>query len=104
MKNFMKKGIIEHAYFLLSIESIGREKRKKLSAIFPDINKINNIFPGANHISYPTGLAIAAFCKSMNKIDKHGVFPPEALDRKTRKSILATIRKMDNSIVIKSSF
>jgi len=104
MKNFMKKGIIEHAYFLLSIESIGREKRKKLSAIFPDINKINNIFPGANHISYPTGLAIAAFCKSINKIDKYGVFPPEALNRKTRKSILATIRKMDNSIVIKSSF
>lgn len=79
-------------------KSIGKEKRKnrkiKLSVIFPPQRDINALHPGANYISYPTALMASLFIRSLPLIKLRGVFPPEALSPGARKSIFQKLKKV----------
>lgn len=92
MRQLVKKGVIEDAFFVLVVEVIGEEQGKRInvksSTIFPSLKEISKIFPGANYISYPTGISAVSFSKIIPQIKSFGVFPPEALSSDIRKKIL----------------
>jgi len=69
----------------------GQELKMKKTAIFPDLIDITKKLPGANYISYPTGLAAYIFSKVVSKIKNPGVIPPEVLDYSLRKQILVEL-------------
>ncbi|MFH1511243.1 MAG: saccharopine dehydrogenase NADP-binding domain-containing protein, partial [Candidatus Woesearchaeota archaeon] len=95
MMQLIREGIVENASFCLAVEVSGLENSRRIritnTAIFPDLKRISKIFPGATYISYPTGVAAAAFAKAIPKIKDYGVYPPEAIDRHIRKEILIQI-------------
>lgn len=101
MMSLMKKGIVENAFLVLIVEVIGREAGKnimvKKSIIFPDLNEISKRMPGATYVSYPAGIAAYIFSKATRDLKTYGVFPPEALDLKTRESILLEL--VNNGII-----
>lgn len=106
MKQLIESGVIENAIFALVVDVIGKEGEKnikiKMSAAFPDLEEIFKKFPGSTYISYPTGTAAYAFSKIIPKIKNFGVFPPEALDGETRKSVMLELE--NNGIIIKEQF
>ena len=94
----VKKNIIENAILVTVVELTGTKNGKKKSVrkalCYPDIKEITHRMPGATYVSYPTGIAAAAFAKSIQHIHKTGVFPPEALDKKTRAYVLDTLMNL----------
>lgn len=98
MSELVKKGIIKNGVFASTVEIIGKESRIKYSAIYPDFKSILKIFPGANYISYTTGLAAYIFAMNILKIHTYGVFPPEFLDSNIRKNILNELKR--NKVII----
>lgn len=106
MIRLVKDGVIEEAYFACLVEVIGKEDGKKIKirnfAKFPDIKRVCEIFPGATYISYPTGLAAYTFVMALNSLNKYGVFPPEALDKHTRKELLLELE--NKGIIVEEAF
>lgn len=106
MIRLLAEGVIEEAYFAALTDIVGLEDGKRVRirnlAIFPEIKKVQEIFPGATYISYPTGLAAYAFLKSFDLIKDYGVFPPEALERHIRKKVLLELE--NQGIVIEEEF
>ncbi|MFH0978852.1 MAG: saccharopine dehydrogenase NADP-binding domain-containing protein [Candidatus Woesearchaeota archaeon] len=95
MLSLMKKGLVENGVYLCVMEIVGKDSGKpikvKVVAKFPDLKFISKKFPGATYISYPTGLAAAAFAGIIPKVKEPGVIPPEALAANLRKQLLATL-------------
>lgn len=93
--------------FAISVEAIGKKSGKKqsvkYSVVFPNQETIEKMKLDANFISYPTALSAKLFCMHMLKIKRMGVFPPEALDKKIRKSILSELTKKKEIIIKKES-
>lgn len=106
MKQMIDEGIIENAFFAISVEMVGKEQgqdmRIKMNAKFPDLKEITKKFPGATYISYPTGTAAYSFSKIIPKMKTAGVFPPEALDDDMRKEVMLTLER--NRIIINQQF
>jgi len=102
----IKDGILENAAFISVVEGIGIESGKnikiKMTAIYPDLKQIFKKMKGATYISYPTGLAAAAFAKTIPKIKENGVFPPEALNSDLRNEILLNLE--NNGTIIDEQF
>ncbi|MBW2995105.1 saccharopine dehydrogenase NADP-binding domain-containing protein [Candidatus Woesearchaeota archaeon] len=106
MTEMIRKGIIENAAFVSVVEGIGKESGKKIkikiAAIYPDLKHISKIFRGATYISYPTGLAVTCFTKILPEIEEYGVFPPEALSAKNRKTMLLELE--NKGVIIDEQF
>lgn len=96
------------ARFAMSIEAIGRLKKKKkaikYSVIFPSQKEIDGLNLGANFISYPTALSVKSFIMSIPLLKNKGVFPPEALEKVVREKILKDFEKIDHIIFKKEIF
>jgi saccharopine dehydrogenase (NAD+, L-lysine forming) len=90
--------------FTVIAEGIKGEKPKteQYSLVFPRHREINKIFPGGNHISYPTALMIKSCILAMPLIKDKGVFPPECLDEKARNFILCKLKDHDIEIIKKA--
>ena len=92
MIDLMHRGVIEDALVVLVVEVYGKRFNKKLSikssVIFPTLREITKLFPGANYISYPTGLSTFSFSKTIPLIGDCGVFPPEMLSSDMRERVL----------------
>lgn len=97
MKKLIQKGIIEDAYFTLAIEVSGKQSDQEIKIkkgmILPHLRKIPSKFFGSTYVSYPTGTAAYAFFKVIPKINRYGVFPPEALSADIRKEVLQELEK-----------
>ena len=96
-----------NSVFAISIEAIGKKSGKKktikYSVVFPNQREIGKMKLNANFISYPTALLAKLFILSIPKIKNRGVFPPEALDKEIRKSILSELSK-NKSVLIKKEY
>lgn len=92
MANLMHKGIVEDALVVLVIEVDGKKFDKKVSIkssiIFPTLKEISKILPGANYISYPTGLSAFSFSKITPLIEEKGIILPEELNPDLRSRVL----------------
>lgn len=90
--NLHKNKKLGDAVFGLVVEAGGKRGNRKrvvrCSAIFPRQREINKLKLDANFISYPTALMAKLFAMSIPKIRDGGVFPPECLERRIRKSVL----------------
>ena len=86
-----------NSIFAISIEAIGKSNGKKktvkYSIVFPRQKEIEKMGLGANFISFPTALSMKLFVMALPKITRTGVFPPEAIDKKTRTEILKELEK-----------
>ncbi len=106
MLGLLKSGVIENAVFSAVVEATGSEQGKKIkiknTALFPDLKEISKRAPGATYISYPTGIAAAAFSKVIPRIGEYGVFPPEALGAEARRDALVALE--GSGIVIEEEF
>jgi len=85
------------AVFAMAVEAIGMKRGKKksvkFSVVFPNQKTIQRLNLDANFISYPTALSAALFALAIPKINKTGVFPPEAIPKEIRHSILRQLPK-----------
>ena len=95
MKKLVESGKLRDAHFWAVVEARGLDSKKKktLKAIiqFPSQQEVNKLYPGANHVSYAAGLTAATFALCIPKLEKKGVFPPEALDKKTRSELMEAL-------------
>ena len=95
MKKLAASGKLRNAHFWAVVEVAGlRDARKRVyKAIikFPSQTEVNKLYPGANFISYSAGFTAALFALQIPKIERKGVFPPEALDDKTRDELIAKL-------------
>lgn len=106
MKLLIKSGVIADASLVVVAEAIGKKRgqdvKVKMSAVFPSLKQIPERFMGATYVSYPTGAAAYSFFKIIPQMKSAGVFPPEALDKKTRKSVMLNLK--ENGIAIRRQF
>ena len=106
MMELMKNGTIENAILIMIVEVEGKQQKKpikiKTTITLPDLKEIARRFPGATYISYPTGIAAAAFARIVPKIKKHGVYPTETLNSYLRKEIMVDLE--GTGIVIDQEF
>ncbi|MBI2984884.1 MAG: saccharopine dehydrogenase NADP-binding domain-containing protein [Candidatus Kerfeldbacteria bacterium] len=99
MIRLIRSGIVEQGTFLSVVETEGRVGRRhiRINAVarYPDLKKISRLFPGATYISYPTGVAAAAFALLHGRpgLMRQGVYPPEALDSSARKAVLLDLEQ-----------
>ncbi len=102
MKKMLESGKLHDAHFWAVVEARGyRESRKKtMKAIirFPSLLEVNKLYAGANHVSYAAGLTAAIFAMRIPKLENKGVFPPVALDKKTREQIIAALERSNVKI------
>jgi len=61
-------------------------------------SEINQLYPGANYVSYTAGLTAAIFALHLPKIKERGVFPPEALSSEIRSSIIQELEKIKSKL------
>jgi len=105
MKTLVESGKLHEAYFWASVEvkgiSQGKKITKKKVILFPKQSEINQLYPGANYVSYTAGLTAAIFALHIPKIKERGVFPPEALSSEIRSSIIQELEK--NKIKIETN-
>jgi len=92
MIRLMRNGIVEDALVVLVVEvdgiKSGRKVSIKKSIIFPTLKEITKILPGANYISYPTGLSAFSFSKIIPLVEEKGVILPEMLNSELRNKVL----------------
>jgi len=85
------------AQFAFAVDINGKISNKKRRVryfiSFPKQKEINKMGLNANFISYPTALSAKLFAMAVPKIKTKGIIPPEALEKETRKSILAELKK-----------
>lgn len=103
MMKMLDSGTIENAVLACSVEVTGRENGKRIairsSVVYPTIKQISKKFPGATYVSYPTAISSLAFYKSMQLVDRNGVFAPESLHKKVRDNVLAELKKNNIRII-----
>jgi saccharopine dehydrogenase-like NADP-dependent oxidoreductase len=106
MIRIMKKGILEDGFFGIFVETLGKVVGKKVLVksytIFPSQKGINDILPGATYITYPTGVCVIAFLKTIYKRKIYGVLPPETFNKKIREKVIEELEK--RKIIISSEY
>lgn len=83
---------------LVEGKSENKNKNIRFDVLFPDLQHINSIFPGAGYISYPTAIAATVFAKNILSLPA-GVYPPEALEKGMRQKIITQLKKKGIQIV-----
>ena len=78
----------------------GNRKKKNIrfDVLFPDLQHINLLFPGAGYISYPTAIAATVFARNILSLPV-GVYPPEALEKDIREKIMMQLKSKGIKIV-----
>jgi len=104
MKKLTESGSLHDAHFWLVVEAKGyrdggRKKIMRAVVQFPPQTVVNKIYPGANHVSYAAGLSASIFALNLPKTEQKGVFPPEALDKKTRDAIVGALEESGVKII-----
>jgi saccharopine dehydrogenase-like NADP-dependent oxidoreductase len=106
MIKIVKRGILEDGFFGIFVENLGRVVGKKVVVksytIFPSQKAINDILPGANYITYPTGVCAVYFLKTIYKRKMYGVFPPETFSKSIRERIIDELEKRE--IIISNEY
>jgi len=104
LQNLVAYKQLHNAHFWAAVEEKGlRDKKKiikKAIILFPDQLAINQLYPGANYVSYAAGLSAVIFAMSISKIKEGGVFPPEALSDEIRSQLLEEFKKNNIKIEI----
>ena len=104
MKKLTESGSLHNAHFWAVVEAKGyrdggRKKVMKAIVQFPPQADVNKLYPGANHVSYAAGLTAAIFARHIPKMEKKGVFPPEALEKKARDSVIGELERNKVKII-----
>jgi saccharopine dehydrogenase-like NADP-dependent oxidoreductase len=97
VRKMVKEGRIKVARLVMTVEAEGRKDGRRTTvkyvAAFPDLKRHLALLPGANYISYPTGVAAAAFAKIIPSLREKGVYPPEVLEAKARRVVLTDLKR-----------
>jgi len=103
MDEMLSKGLINNAIFVSTVEGTGKKSNEKMmikkTVIYPDLRQISKKLKGATYISYPTGIAAAAFSKIIPHLSNFGVFPPEALNTEFQNAVLSDLEKQGISVI-----
>ena len=96
----VKQGMNAVCAITVLVEGTSGNNKKNIrfDVLFPDLQHIHLIFPGAGYISYPTAIAATVFAKNISSLPV-GVYPPEALQRGIRQKIMAQLQKKGIRIV-----
>lgn len=83
---------------LVEGKSGNKKKKVRFDVLFPDLQHIDSLFPGAGYISYPTAIAATVFARNILSLPA-GVYPPEALERDIREKIMVQLKNKGIKIV-----
>ncbi len=106
MRELVERKKVHNAHFWAAVDvrgasPAGKKITLRADILFPDQCKINELYPGANYVSYAAGLCAAIFAENIPALSLKGVYAPEAIGAAERGRIMEQLKKRGVEIIIK---